>query len=139
MVVGLPPVPPPDLGRAMGGHPGGAEPCGDCARQTPDDRQHRNMRPSSCGGRKRATPKEALGRSRGGFSTKIHLHVNGAGLPMRTEITPGQDSDYTGYDLIMADNLPQAGNPLRPNRRQFPRLRRRCLHQAMAPPFVNTA
>jgi len=33
--------------------------------------------------------------------------VNGAGLPMRTEITPGQDSDYTGYDLMMADNLPQ--------------------------------
>ncbi|WP_232419362.1 IS5 family transposase [Paracoccus sp. N5] len=28
-------------------------------------------------------------------------------LPMRTEITPGQDSDYTGYDMVMADNLPQ--------------------------------
>lgn len=26
---------------------------------------------------------------------------------MRTEITPGQESDYTGYDLVMADNLPQ--------------------------------
>ena len=26
---------------------------------------------------------------------------------MRTEITPGPDSDYTGYDLVMADNLPQ--------------------------------
>ena len=26
---------------------------------------------------------------------------------MRTEITPGQDSDYTGYGLVMADNLPQ--------------------------------
>ena len=26
---------------------------------------------------------------------------------MRTEITPGQDSNYTGYDLVMADNLPQ--------------------------------
>ncbi len=26
---------------------------------------------------------------------------------MRTEITPGQDSDYTGYDLVMADNLTQ--------------------------------
>ena len=26
---------------------------------------------------------------------------------MRSEITPGQDSDYTGYDLVMADNLPQ--------------------------------
>ena len=26
---------------------------------------------------------------------------------MRAEITPEQDSDYTGYDLVMADNLPQ--------------------------------
>ena len=27
-----------------------------------------------------------------------------AGLPMRTEITPGQTSDYLGFDLVMADN-----------------------------------
>lgn len=26
---------------------------------------------------------------------------------MRTEITPGQDSGYTGYDMVMAHNLPQ--------------------------------
>ena len=26
---------------------------------------------------------------------------------MRTEITPGRESDYSGYDLVMADNLPQ--------------------------------
>ena len=25
---------------------------------------------------------------------------------MRTEITPGQTSDYLGFDLVMADNLP---------------------------------
>ena len=25
---------------------------------------------------------------------------------MRTEITPGQASDYTGYHMVMADNLP---------------------------------
>ncbi|ETX28646.1 transposase [Roseivivax isoporae LMG 25204] len=25
---------------------------------------------------------------------------------MRTEITPGQTSDYVGFDLVMADNLP---------------------------------
>ncbi len=26
---------------------------------------------------------------------------------MRTEITPGQTSDYLGFDLVMADNLPR--------------------------------
>jgi hypothetical protein len=25
------------------------------------------------------------------------------GLPVRTEITPGQTSDYTSYDLVMAE------------------------------------
>ncbi|WP_227286526.1 IS5 family transposase, partial [Boseongicola sp. H5] len=44
--------------------------------------------------------------SRGGFTTKIHLLVNAHGLPMRTEITPGQTSDCLGFDLVMADNLP---------------------------------
>ena len=33
-------------------------------------------------------------------------HTHGSGLPMRTEITSGQSSDYTGYALVMADNLP---------------------------------
>lgn len=26
---------------------------------------------------------------------------------MRTEITPGQTSDYMGFDLVMVDNLPE--------------------------------
>ena len=50
--------------------------------------------------------RQGFGRSRGGITTKIHLLVNAAGLPMRTEITPGQTSDYLGFDLVMADNLP---------------------------------
>ncbi|MGS2811512.1 IS5 family transposase [Nocardia sp. MW-W600-9] len=36
---------------------------------------------------------EALGRSRGGLSTKIHLAVDGRGLPMRVLLTPGQAGD----------------------------------------------
>ena len=26
---------------------------------------------------------------------------------MRTELTPGQTSDYIGFDMVMADNLPE--------------------------------
>lgn len=33
--------------------------------------------------------------------------MNAAGLPMRTDITPGQTSDYLGFDLVMDDNLPE--------------------------------
>ncbi|MEV0048821.1 IS5 family transposase [Nocardia rhamnosiphila] len=36
---------------------------------------------------------EALGRSRGGLSTKIHLAVDGRGLPMRVLLTRGQAGD----------------------------------------------
>ena len=36
---------------------------------------------------------QALGRSRGGFSTKIHLTVDGLGNPLRFVLTAGQDAD----------------------------------------------
>ena len=36
---------------------------------------------------------EGIGRSRGGLSTKVHLAVDGRGLPVRVILTPGQDGD----------------------------------------------
>src|SRR5947199_7123401 len=36
---------------------------------------------------------EGFGRSRGGLSTKIHLAVDGRGLPMRILLTAGQAGD----------------------------------------------
>ena len=73
----------------------------------PNDRQHRDPRaPSSNGCKKGGAPRQGFGRSRGGFTTKIHLLVNAAGLPMRTEITPGQMSDYLGFDLVVVDSQP---------------------------------
>ena len=38
---------------------------------------------------------QALGRSRGGFGTKIHAAVNGLGLPVKLVLTPGQAADVT--------------------------------------------
>ena len=38
---------------------------------------------------------QALGRSRGGFSTKIHVLVNGLGMPVEFKLTPGQAADIT--------------------------------------------
>lgn len=40
-----------------------------------------------------ATDGEALGRSRGGLSTKIHLAVDGRGRPLSVLLTPGQAGD----------------------------------------------
>ena len=36
---------------------------------------------------------EGIGRSRGGLSSKIHLAVDGRGMPMSVTLTPGQDGD----------------------------------------------
>ncbi|MEO0958562.1 MAG: IS5 family transposase [Pseudomonadota bacterium] len=52
-------------------------------------------------GGKRGTQKEGLRRSKGGFTSKVHLRTNGCGLPMKAEITGGQVSDYKGYDPVM--------------------------------------
>jgi transposase len=42
-----------------------------------------------------------LGRSRGGFSTKIHLRVNADGLPIAVVLTAGEAHDVTAYDALM--------------------------------------
>lgn len=37
--------------------------------------------------------KQSLGRSRGGFTTKIHLATDALGNPVRVRLTPGQSGD----------------------------------------------
>jgi transposase len=55
--------------------------------------------------RKKNDPQEpadhALGRSRGGFSTKIHLLCDGAGHPLHFQLTPGQAHDSTALDTLL--------------------------------------
>ena len=51
--------------------------------------------PPACGWRKRGQENQALGRSRGGFSTKIHAACDSHGNPLRFILTGGQCSDYT--------------------------------------------
>ena len=38
---------------------------------------------------------EALGRSQGGFSTKVHLRAEGGGKPLTVVLTPGQQHEAT--------------------------------------------
>jgi hypothetical protein len=53
---------------------------------------------------------QALGRSRGGFSTKIHVRCNAAGLPIGIVLSEGEAHDVTAYDGLMQqrDNDPGA-------------------------------
>ena len=75
----------------------------DCARRPADDRCDRHPRTSLRGRWKGGTARNALGRSRGGFSTKINARTNADGLPIGIEITPGQTHDVTAYPALMDD------------------------------------
>jgi transposase len=60
---------------------------------------------------------EALGRSRGGFSTKIHLRADRRGRPMVLLPTPGQRHDQTMFEpLLLHGNVKREGRG-RPRRR----------------------
>ena len=45
---------------------------------------------------------QALGRSRGGFSTKIHIAVDGLGNPLRFRLTAGQRHDITCAEALIS-------------------------------------
>lgn len=45
---------------------------------------------------------QALGRSRGGFSTKIHISVDGLGNPLRFQLTGGERNDITQGEALIA-------------------------------------
>ncbi len=54
---------------------------------------------------KKGDPEEpsdhALGRSRGGFSTKIHILCDNHGHPLRFHLTPGQTHESTVLDVVL--------------------------------------
>jgi transposase len=60
---------------------------------------------------------EALGRSRGGLTTKIHLAVDGRGRPLSLLLTAGQDGDNPQLlPLLDAINV-HGGGPGRPRKK----------------------
>ncbi|MBQ0888529.1 IS5 family transposase [Streptomyces sp. RM72] len=64
----------------------------------------------------RASAGQALGRSRGGLTTKIHHACDGRGLPLAVVVTPGNVNDSTVFDTVMDElRVPRtrAGRPRR--------------------------
>jgi len=51
---------------------------------------------------------QALGRSRGGFSTKIHALCDSLGNPLRFILTPGQRSDFVPAPELLSGYKSQA-------------------------------
>jgi transposase len=67
----------------------------------PDVRQHSGA--SACLGRRRQRGQDcqALGRSRGGFSTKIHLKTDFQGKPLDFHLTGGEASDSRQFETLL--------------------------------------
>src|SRR5215203_3315569 len=55
----------------------------------------------SAAGAKGGQQDQALGRSRGGFSTKIHLKVDLDGRPLAFHLTEGQASDSPQFEVLL--------------------------------------
>ncbi|MFH9656238.1 IS5 family transposase [Streptomyces anulatus] len=65
----------------------------------------------------RASAGQALGRSRGGLTTKIHLACDGRGLLLAVVVTPGNVNDSTVFYTVMDElRVPRTGAG-RPRRR----------------------
>ena len=77
--------------------------------------------PSTCSRGKKSTPdEEALGRSQGGLSTKIHVRCDGQGKPITFLLTPGQQHELSVAEQLMEQGAVQRGRKgrrrLRPKR-----------------------
>ncbi len=69
-------------------------------------RQHHQPGASACGGWKRGAAAQAIGRSRGGLTTKVHLVVDALGLPLAFRITEGQRHDSVPAPELIAETNP---------------------------------
>ena len=72
--------------------------------------KYRARPPACCRGKKSTPAAEALGRSQGGFSTKIHVRCDGKGKPITFLLTPGQQ-----HEITMAERLLEQGAVRRSN------------------------
>ncbi|MCM9077130.1 IS5 family transposase [Streptomyces spororaveus] len=78
----------------------------------------------AAGARKRGRPApassdHALGRSRGGLSTKVHLAADGGARPLAFTVTAGQAGDAPAFETVMARiRVPRTGTG-RPRTRPF--------------------
>src|SRR5215211_636766 len=68
------------------------------------DRQHDRARASACGRRpQKLGEDQAIGRSKGGLTTKIHALVDALGNPTGFHLTGGQEHDLVGADALLPE------------------------------------
>ncbi len=71
-----------------------------------DDRQHDCKSSPARSRRKGGIHRNAIGRSRGGLTTKLHTRTDAQGLAIGFCLTPGQASDMAAYEDLMQEEAP---------------------------------
>lgn len=71
----------------------------------------------AAGAKSRGTADEGLGRSRGGFSTKVHFRADGRGRPMTFVVTPGQRHDAVAFEQLLDQGKVRRATAGRPKQR----------------------
>src|SRR5437588_4965462 len=71
-----------------------------------DRRLYRARSPAQCW-RTKKNGEQAIGRSRGGLTTKIHALVDALGNPIELMLTPGQVHDLTCTEPLLEGSRPE--------------------------------
>jgi len=98
---GVPALPTLERGRRLGGCCLRAGP-GDGGQLAPQHRLNHGPRPCLGSRRKRGTREQAFGRSRGGFTCKIHCLSDARGVPLVFHLTGGEAADCTAFEAVTA-------------------------------------
>jgi transposase len=108
------------VGTRVGGPAGGGRRAGRVGLGAALPGWHNGARPPARGRGQKGGGEQALGRSRGGFSTKIHLRAEGGGKPITCLLTAGQRHEAPQVPALLergAVARPGRGRPrLRPER-----------------------
>lgn len=77
--------------------------------------------PPTCGGCKRGgATSQALGRSVGGFSTKVHIKAEGLGKPMHFVLTSGERHEAVAFaELVQGGKVKRPGRGRPKNRSRY--------------------
>lgn len=96
----LPSIPAMERGRGLGDRRGDVGRDHDGHRPL-QHRHHHRSRPRLGSGRKRGAHRRALGRSRGGFTSKPHCLADALGRPLAFHLTGGEAADCKAYDALI--------------------------------------
>jgi transposase len=90
------------MGACVGGVTGASGRCRNSGLGTAYVRWKRRARAPAFGRGKKSDPtSEAIGRSRGGVTTKIHVRVDGNGQPITFVLTPGETHESTQAQALL--------------------------------------